>query len=103
MTEHYDDQWQQAEAAQRRMETLIDVFCTDEPVIDKWTIVTNETNPYNHGYHTMLATDNTGWGFSQWTEGRYTPDGDNSHLGNQVCLIGGTLLNHVLRRLEPME
>lgn len=81
---------------------IIDAFYLDEPVVDHWTIVTDEYNPCT-GYYSMLATDNTGWGFSQWTEGRYTPDGDNSHLGNQVCLIGGTLLNHVLRRLEPME
>lgn len=78
--------------------TIIDTFYTDEPVIDKWTIVFNERNPFN-GCNTMLATSNTGWGFSQWCEGLYTPDGDNSHLGNQVCLIGGVLLNHVLQRM----
>lgn len=77
---------------------LIDTFYTDEPVIDKWTHVFNEVNLFN-GCHTMLATDNTGFGFSQWTEGSYTPDGDNSHLGYQVCLIGGVLLNHVMQRM----
>jgi hypothetical protein len=77
---------------------LIDTFYTDESVIDKWTHVFNEVNPFN-GYYTMLATDNTGFGFSQWCEGQYTPDGVNSHLGNQVCLIGGVLLRHVMARM----
>ena len=77
---------------------LIDAFYTAEPVIDQWTFVFNEVNPVN-GYHTMLATDYTGRGFSQWTEGAYNADGDNSHLGYQVCLIGGVLLRHVMARM----
>lgn len=78
---------------------LIDSFYTDEPVIDRWTHVFSERN-LNNNYHTMLATDSTGWDFSQWCEGLYTSDGDNSHLGNQVCLIGGVLLRHVMARMD---
>ena len=77
---------------------ILDAFYVDEPVIDRWTIVFNEVNPFN-GLYTMLATDDTGRGFSQWTEGRYTLEGNNSHLGYQVCLIGGVLLRHVLARM----
>lgn len=78
---------------------LIDAYHTDEPVIDKWTMVFNEVNPQT-GYYTMLATNDTGFGFSQWTEGAYDPDGPNEHLGHQVCLIGGTLLRHVTERMH---
>lgn len=82
---------------------LIDVFRTDTPVIDKWTFVFNETNPYNHGYYTMLATSETGWGFSQWTEGDYDPGGDNAHLGYRPRRIGETLVNYVLSRMTEGE
>ena len=82
---------------------LIASYHTDEPVIDKWTHVFNERNPSN-GYWTMLATDNTGFRFSQFCEGMYTPDGDNSHLGNEVCLlIGSALHKHVLARMHAGE
>ena len=81
---------------------IIDAFYADEPVIDRWTVVFNETNPFN-GCHTMLATDDTGRGFSQWCEGTYEPAGDNSHLGYQVCLIGGVLLRHVMGRMAEGE
>jgi len=77
---------------------LIDVLKTDESVIDQWTFVFDEVNPYN-GYHTMLSTDNTGWGFSQFCEGMYDPDGDNSHLGERPRFIGETLVNHVIARI----
>lgn len=81
---------------------IIDVFKTDEPVIDRWTFVFNEVNPFN-GCTTMLSTDNTGFGFSQFCEGQYTPDGDNSHLGERPRYMSEVLLNHVLRRMEPYE
>ena len=77
---------------------LLDVLRTNEPVIDRWTFVFDERNPHN-GCYPMLATDDDGGMFSQWTEGYYEPDGDNSHLGNQVWLIGGTLLRHVMQRM----
>jgi len=82
--------------------TIIDVFYTDESVIDKWTFVLNEVNPFT-GYHTMIATDNSGFGFSQFCEGQYDPDGDNSHLGEQPRYIGERLVNHVLARLTEGE
>ncbi len=82
--------------------TIIDVFRTDEPVIDQWTFVFNEVNPLN-GLYTMIATDNTGRGFSQFCEGHYTPDGDNAHLGERPRVIGETLMNHVLGRLTEGE
>jgi len=81
---------------------IIDTFYTDEPVIDRWTVVFNERNPLT-GYHTMLALDYDARMFSQFTEGQYTPDGDNSHLGNQVCLIGKKLVEHVAGRLSDGE
>ncbi len=77
--------------------TIIDVFRTDEPVIDQWTFVFNAVNPLN-GYYTMLSTDNTGFGFSQFCEGRYTPGGDNAHLGQRPRIIGEALVKHVLGR-----
>lgn len=77
---------------------LIDCFYSNEPVIDRWTFVFNEVNPFN-GYHMMLATDDTGFGFSQFCEGLYHPDGDNSHLGYRPQYIGGRLVDHVLGRI----
>ncbi len=77
---------------------LIDCFHSNEPVIDTWTFVFNEVNPLT-GYYTMLATDNTGWGFSQFSEGLYRPGGDNAHLGERPRYIGERLVNHVLRRV----
>lgn len=82
---------------------LLDVFRTDAPVIDCWTFVFNEMNPSYRGYHTMLATSETGQSFSQWTEGEYDPDGDNAHLGYRPRFIGETLVNHVLRRMTEGE
>lgn len=83
--------------------TIIDVFYTDDPVIDKWTWVLNETNPYNHSYNAMIATDNTGRGFSQMCEGLYEPGGDNAHLGYRPRLVGESLVNHVMGRLTDPE
>lgn len=67
-------------------------------VIDCFTVVTDEVDPLT-GYHTMIALGNDPHVFSQFTEGQYTPDGDNSHLGAQVCLIGKRLVEHVFGRL----
>ena len=93
MSEHIPDQPEPFE--------LIASYYTDDPVIDKFTHVFSETNPYNHGYYTMLATDNTGWGFSNWTEGQYEEGGDNSHLGNEVCLLATSgLYHHVQARMH---
>ncbi len=78
---------------------LIDVFRTDDPVIDKWTFVLNEVNPLN-GYHTMIATSETGQGFSQFCEGQYDPDGDNSHLGERPRYLPEGLMEHVLERMS---
>lgn len=78
---------------------LLEVFYTDEPVIDKWTFVFDETNPIN-GYFTMLATSETGRGFSQWTEGMYEPGGNNDHLGNRPDIIGPWLVEHVIERMS---
>ncbi len=55
--------------------------------------------PYAN-YHTMLATDETGRMFSNWTEGFYEPGEANPHLGERPRLIGELLVNHVLSRLE---
>ena len=94
------DQQQGRMDAQTEPFEIIDAFYTDDSVIDRWTTVFNEVNPYN-GYHTMLATDDTGFGFSQWAEGTYSPDGSNEHLGNQVCLLAGSvLLRHVMQRMH---
>lgn len=82
---------------------IIDAFYTDEPVIDQWTIVFNERNSFN-GCHTILATDTTGFGFSQWCEGQYVPRGNNSHLGNQACLLASSALSrHVMARMHEGE
>ncbi len=51
--------------------------------IDCYTFVCNEQDPRT-GYYTMLATDNEGIMFSQWTEGVYDPNGRNEHLGQRV-------------------
>lgn len=77
---------------------LLDVFHTDEPVIDRWTFVFDERDPLT-GSVAMLATDYDGRMFSQWTEGEYDPDGTNAHLGYRPQAIGETLVNHVLRRM----
>lgn len=78
---------------------IIDVFRTNESVIDQWTFVFNEVNPLN-GYYTMLSTDSTGWGFSQFCEGIYDPNGENAHLGERPRYIGERLVPHVLGRMS---
>ena len=80
---------------------LIDCFY-QEGVIDCYTFVFDEQSPMT-GYYTMLATSEEGRGFSQWTEGMYDPDGDNSHLGERPRIIGERLVNHVLGRLTEGE
>lgn len=77
---------------------LIDVYRTDDPVIDRWTFVFDKRDLLT-GYLAMLATDCDGRTFSQWTEGFYDSEGANSHLGARPRLIGETLVNHVLRRM----
>jgi hypothetical protein len=78
---------------------LIGCFHSNEPVIDTWTFVFNEVNPLS-GYYTMLATDNTRWGFSQFCEGLYSPGDDNSHLGERPRFIGEALVNHLMKRVN---
>src|SRR5262249_19705842 len=78
---------------------LIDVFKTDELVIDKWTFVLNERDPWT-SYYTMLGTDEDGHLFSQFTSGFYEPGEANPHLGERPRLIGEALLNHVLERTK---
>jgi len=50
----------------------------------------------------MLATDETGGMFSQWTEGMYDPNGANEHLGVRVLFqyLGNVLVDHVLDRMR---
>lgn len=67
-------------------------------VIDCWTVVTNERDPVT-GYATMLALGSDPTVFSQFTDGLWIPDGDNSHLGAEACLIGKQLVEHVMERL----
>lgn len=77
---------------------IVDVFRTDDPVIDCWTFVFDERDPLT-GYLAMLSTDYDGHMFSQWTEGFYNPHGDNYHLGEHPRLVGETLVKHVLGRM----
>ena len=62
---------------------LLEIFRTEEPVIDKLTFVFDEVDPLT-GCNTMLATSEDGHAFNQWTEGKYEEGGDNSHLGESV-------------------
>lgn len=78
---------------------LVDCFYTNEPVIDRWTFIFDERDPWT-GYYTMLATDDDGRMFSQFTSGFYEPGGANSHLGERPRLIGESLVNHVLERMQ---
>ena len=70
-------------------------------VIDCYTFVFDERKPRT-AYYTMLATDETGGMFSQWTEGMYNPDGANEHLGMRVLFpyLGKVLVDHVLDRMN---
>ncbi len=70
-------------------------------VIDCYTFVFDERNPQN-GCYTMLATDQGGVKFSQWTEGAYDPNGANEHLGERVLFqhLGKVLVEHVLDRMK---
>lgn len=77
---------------------VLDAFYQPD-VIDCWTVVLDERNPMN-GCYTMLALDYDARMFSQFTEGKYAADGDNSHLGAQVCLIGKRLVEHVSSRTQ---
>ncbi len=76
---------------------LIDAFRTDEPVIDTWTFVFDERDPWT-GYYTMLGTDDDGRMFSQFSSGFYEPGEANPHLGERPRLISERLLNHILER-----
>ena len=77
---------------------LLDCFY-QEGVIDCYTFVFDEQDPL-HGYHTMLATSETGGAFSQFCEGLYEPGGDNAHLGARPHVIGEALVNHVIARMK---
>jgi hypothetical protein len=70
-------------------------------VIDCYTFVFDDRNPTTE-YYTMLATDETGAMFSQWTEGMYDPNGANEHLGVRVLFqyLGKVLVDHVLDRMR---
>ncbi len=70
-------------------------------IIDCYTFVFDERKPRT-AYYTMLATDETGGRFSQWTEGMYDPDGANEHLGVRVLFqyLGTVLIDHVLDRMN---
>ncbi len=70
-------------------------------VIDRYTFVFDEHNPTT-AYYTMLATDETGGMFGQWTEGVYAPNVANEHLGERVPLqhLGKVLVAHVLDRMN---
>lgn len=67
--------------------------------IDCWTFVTDDVDLLT-GYRTMLAVDETGAAFSQFTEGMYEEGGDNSHLGERPRLMNERLLNHILDRMS---
>jgi len=75
---------------------LIDVFYKSG-TIDCFTFVFAERDPRT-GSYTMLATDEEGRNFSQWTEGRYDPNGNNEHLGARLCVIGKALVERVRAR-----
>ena len=72
--------------------------------IDCYTFVLSEQDPRT-GYYSMLATDDEGIMFSQWTEGMYDPNGRNEHLGQRVIFgyLGRRLVNHVLDRMEAQS
>ncbi len=79
---------------------LLDTFYK-EGVIDCYTFVFSERSPQT-GYYAMLATDEDGVKFSQWTDGFYDPDGTNEHLGKRVLFqsLGKVLVEHVIGRME---
>lgn len=75
---------------------LIDTFY-QPGTIDCFTLVFDERGPRT-GSYTIFATDEEGRNFSQWTEGRYDPNGDNEHLGAHLYLIGNAQVEHVRAR-----
>jgi hypothetical protein len=79
---------------------LLDVFYAPQ-YIDCYTFVFNDVDSRTHLY-TMLGTSMLGESFSQWTEGSYEPNGDNSHLGKQVTFadLAKPLVAHVLSRMN---
>jgi hypothetical protein len=81
---------------------ILEILKTDEPVIDNWTTVFDDVDPLT-GDYLMLATDHDGFMFSQWTDGQYEPDGDNSHLGYRPRLMSEALLDHILWRMRDDE
>jgi hypothetical protein len=66
---------------------ILDVFELDG-VFDRYTLVTdNSYDLADNTYHDMLGlSDNpdSPQGFSQFSGGDYTPNGDNSHLGKRI-------------------
>ncbi len=72
-------------------------------VIDGWTFVFDKEPGECYAdecYYPMLATDDDGVMFSQWTEGYYDPEGTNTHLGERQRVISERLLNHILERIS---
>lgn len=79
---------------------MLAIFYSPETV-DCYTVVFNDKNPIN-GFYEMLGTDdNGGHTFSQFTEGQYTPGGDNSHLGQTVEFsdLPVEVKGHILHRM----
>jgi hypothetical protein len=79
---------------------LIDAYY-QPGVIDCYTFVFDERDSKTE-YYTMIATDETGATYSQWTEGVYDPNGANEHLGVRVLFqyLGKVLVDHVLDRMN---
>jgi hypothetical protein len=76
------------------MSELLEIFWGPH-VIDGWTCVL-EKDESNWPYYPMIATDDTGTGFYQHTEGMYDPYGLNTHLGTHPRLIDEGLMNRIL-------
>jgi hypothetical protein len=71
--------------------------------IDCYTFMFDELNP--GGFNTMLALSEDGHTFTQWTAGRYDPDGSNEHLGRRVTLgdVGHAALDGFFARLSTPD
>lgn len=76
------------------------IFDNGGETLDRYTFVTDVKDPRT-GYYDMLATDSTGAGFSQWSDGQFNYHGDNKHLGKQIQWrdLPEELQNHVSRRM----
>lgn len=76
---------------------ILAIFDNGGKTQDRYTIVTDSISGKWYNMLGLSSNPSDYNGFSQWGNGQYTRDGDNSHLGQRVHLedLAGSLQSHI--------